>query len=196
MTKRRLPVTAILLLSIVALAGAIAATSGVYAYFTSSATATATLSESGSVGLHWNNSSSDSDAGANLGLAVGPLLPGDSLHRVADLQNTGSTAISRIQLGVVGTGTGSTSDGIQMAIDRCSVAWVQSGATYTCAATTTSVTPDRPVQAVIDLLDSPAFAQAGVDHLRITLRLPDTAPSTAQGATGTVVFTATGTSGQ
>jgi predicted ribosomally synthesized peptide with SipW-like signal peptide len=192
MSKRRLPVTAILGLSILALAAVVVGTGGAYAYFTSSATATATLSESGSIGLGWN----DSTSGSDLGLAIGPLQPGDSVQRVADLTNTGSTAIARIQLGVVGTDTGTTSDGIQMAIDRCSVAWAQSGSGYVCAATTTSVTPDRPVQAVIDLLNSPAFGLRGVDHLRVTLRLPDTAPSSAQGTTGTVTITATGTSSQ
>jgi hypothetical protein len=185
---RPVALIALLGLALVGLTGAIAATSGAYAYLTSSATATATLTESGSIGLKWNDST-----GSDLSVAVGPLLPGGSEQRVADLSSTGSSAIARLQLTVAGTGTGTTSDGIQLAIDRCTVAWVASGAAYGCPGAVSSVSPDRPVQAVIDLAGSPAASPGTADHLRFTLRLPDSSPTSAQATSGTVRLTATGT---
>lgn len=177
-----------LALSLVGVTSAIAETSGAFATFTSSATATATLTESGSIGLKWHGSS-----GSELSFRIGPLLPNGSEQRVAELTSTGTTSLARLQLTVVGAGTGSASDGIQLAIDRCTVAWAAVGTGFSCPGTESSVSPDRPVQAVIDLAGSPAFSPGSTDHLRFTLRLPDSSPSAAQGSSGTVQLTATGT---
>lgn len=186
--RRRIPLLAIPALILIGLTVAFAATSGAYAYLTSSATANATITESGSIGLNWNDST-----GSDLSIPVGPLLPGDSVQRVADLSSTGSATIARLQLAVVGSATGTASDGIQLAIDRCSVSWVATGSGSTCPGTVSSVSPDRPADAVIDLAGSPALTSGSADHLRFTIRLPDSSPTSAQASSGTIKITATGT---
>lgn len=190
-SQRRIVIVSILLAVVAIIAViAISSLSGAYALFTSSGTATMTVAESGSSELAWNNSASGSD----LSVAVGPLHPTQSVQRIADLVNTGTSSINRIQLSVVGTGTGSETDGIQLAIDSCTVAWAHSGDGYTCQGTMTVVSPDRPVLAAIDLGDaSGAHDSGGRDHLRFTIRLPDTAPAALEGGSASVLFTATGT---
>lgn len=185
--RRPVPLLPIVAIAIVGFAGAVAATSGAFATLTSSAAATATLTEGGSLGLNWSGT-----RGSRLALSVGPLLPGQSEQRVADLTSTGSAALARLQLATVGTGTGTSSDGIQLALDRCSIEWVLAGSDYSCGGTMASVSPDRPVQGVIDLAGSPAMTSGATDHLRLTFRLSDSAPGSAQGLAAIVKLTATG----
>jgi len=84
----------------------------------------------------------------------------------------------------------SPSDGLQIALDRCSQPWSSDGAT--CGGTITAVSPDRPATARLDLPASPALANGVTDHLRLTLRLPESVPSAAQGTTGSITLTAVG----
>jgi len=177
------------LLSLLVVAASSGLFTGAYGYFTSSASASMSLTEGGFIGLSWNDTTA---AGSNLMVQVGPLMPTDTVQRVADLANTGSSTIRQLQLTVTGTGTGSTSDGVQLAIDRCSVPWVAAGSAFTCPETTTTVTADRPLEATLALSDSPAAARAGLDHLRFSFRLPDSAPDTAQGLSGSVRIVASG----
>lgn len=165
---------------------------GTYGYFTSSASATMSLTEGGSVGLSWKNTPA---TGSKLMLDVGPLMPSDTAQRTADLANTGSLAINRVQLTIAGSAVGSTSDGVQLAIDRCSLPWQASATLFTCPGILSAVSPDRPVQANIVLAGSPAAGKAGLDHLRFTFRLPDSAPMSGEGLTGAVSITASGSRG-
>jgi hypothetical protein len=181
-----LPVSLLSLLAVSASSGLL---TGAYGYFSSSASATMSVAEGGSIALSWLDTAS---SGSTLRVDVGPLMPSETVQRIADLANTGSVGMRQLQLSVSGTGTGSTSDGVQLAIDRCSVPWVADGSGFTCSETTTTVTPDRPLEATLALSDSPAAARAGRDHLRFSFRLPDSAPDNAQGLSGSVSIVATG----
>lgn len=186
MTRALVPLSVLSLLVLTACGGVF---TGAYGYFTSSSTAAMSITVGGTIKLSWNDTAS---VDSNLALAVGPLIPSDTVQRVADLANTGSVGISQVQLAITGTGTGSSSDGIQLALDRCSVPWTVAGDAFTCSGALTSVSPDRPVQATLTLSDSPVRTAAGADHLRFTFRLPDSAPTDAQNSTGSVRVVATG----
>ncbi|PTL72521.1 peptidase [Rathayibacter caricis DSM 15933] len=124
-------------------------------------------------------------------VAVTGLVPGGTARRLVDLTNAGSVAVSALQLESAAPVVGaSPSDGLQIALDRCSQPWSSDGAT--CGGTITAVSPDRPATARIDLPASPALANGVTDHLRLTLRLPESAPSAAQGTTGSITLTAVG----
>ena len=124
-------------------------------------------------------------------VAVTGLVPGGTARRLLDLTNTGTVAVSALQLETAAPTVGaSSSDGLQVALERCSQAWSSDGAS--CAGTTTTVAADRPATARIDLPGSPAFAVGATDHLRLTLRLPESSPTAAQGTTGSLSVTVTG----
>jgi spore coat-associated protein N len=108
--------------------------------------------------------------------------------RLVDLANTGTVAASELAVTLGGTAVASTSDGLQLAIDRCPVAWTGSPGTAVCAGTITPVAADRPAAGRIGLPGSPALAVGGRDHLRVTVRLSASAPPTAQGVTGSVTL--------
>lgn len=130
-----------------------------------------------------------------LTMPVGPLVPGASVERIADLTNTGSVGIGELQLAVTGTDTGTPSDGVQVTIDRCSDAWTVAGPVFTCTGTATPIAADRPLTGIVGLAGSPAFATGAVDHLRFTFRLPDSSPPTDQNTAGSVLLVATGNHG-
>ncbi|MWV58888.1 TasA family protein [Rathayibacter sp. VKM Ac-2754] len=119
------------------------------------------------------------------------LTPGAIAVRLLDLTNIGTLRMSALQLETTAPVVGaSSSDGLQLAIDRCSQPWSTDGAT--CAGTVTTVAADRPATARIDLPASPALAVGATDNLRLTVRLPESAPTGAQGTTGSLSITVTG----
>ena len=82
-----------------------------------------------------------------LTLGASSIMPGDTMQRAVDLVNTslaGVDALSAITLDTVAAPsnllTTDVSNGLQMAIDKCSVAWTEAGVspafTYTCGGTT------------------------------------------------------------
>ena len=85
-------------------------------------------------------------------------------------------------------------DGLQVAVDRCSVAWSLAGPSATCAGTTTAVAADGPVlgRFALPSAGSAALVPGGVDHLRLVLRLPTTAPSTLQGRSAALMVSVVG----
>jgi hypothetical protein len=81
-----------------------------------------------------------------------------------------------------------------MVVDRCSVAWAESGSTpaftYTCGGTTTPLLTTRPViQTGLTLAGLSALTAGGTDRLRVTLTLPSAASNALQGKTSTIVYT-------
>jgi len=86
--------------------------------------------------------------------------------------------------------------GLQMAIDKCSVAWTESGPpyTYTCSGTTTTVLTTRAVIGVnLALSNLSALTTGSTDHLHVTLTLPAAAPNALQGQTSGISYTFAGT---
>lgn len=130
------------------------------------------------------------------------LVPGDTVQRSFDLSNTGSGAFSAVAL----TSTASPSSlldsdatsGLQMVVDRCSVAWTESGVspafTYTCSGLTTTIIASRAIiGSNLNMAGLSALTSGGTDHLRLTLTLPSTAGNTFQGITSTVTYAFTAT---
>lgn len=171
---------------------------GTYASFTSSTAATQTV-DSGTVSITLGA------VGAANRLTVGAsgLVAGDTVQRAVNLINNGaggSDNLSSITL----TTTASPSSlldsdattGLQMAVDKCSVAWTEAGPpyTYTCSGTTTSVLASRAViGSNLTLSNLSSLATGSTDYLRVTLTLPSSAPNTHQGLSSTITYTFTGT---
>ena len=184
-----------ILLSIAAVgAAASIASLGTFATFTDSESATTGNVSTGTVAIGLGAS------GANNRLSVGAtgLVPGDTIQRRVVLSNDGSENLASITL----TTTAPTSsildtdatDGLQMKIERCSVAWVESVTTpytYTCAGSTTSVLARRAVIGTTMALGNLGSVTAGAsaDDLRVTLDLPTTAGNTFQNKTSTITYT-------
>lgn|GEM_PF-6471959 len=144
----------------------------------------------GEVALSW-----DATGTSQLAVSAAPLIPGSSMQNVADLTNTGSKPLGALQLALAGSSAGTTSDGVMVALDRCSVAWSPAEAGYTCSGTTTSVSVDRPLPGLVTLVGSPAGLIGGVDHLRLTIGLAASSPAVAQGEGATLTLIAKGVQG-
>lgn len=92
--------------------------------------------------------------------------------------------------------------GLTVKIDKCSVAWVETGAvapfTYTCGGTTTSVLAATPLATAIATppvitTGLASLAAAGSDNLVMTFTLPAGADNTMQGLSSALSMTFTGT---
>ncbi|CCE74042.1 TasA family protein [Clavibacter nebraskensis] len=171
-----------LLVPAIALAIALAGAGTAYAVLTDRATSRITV-RAGAVELDWGGGGAD-----QLAVPITGLRPGDAQVRLLDLANAGTVTARRLQVTLGGTAVASTSDGLQVAFDRCTVAWTGAPGTAVCSGTTTSVVADRPAVGRFTLPASPARAVGGRDHLRVTVRLAASAPTGAQGATGSVTL--------
>ena len=167
---------------------------GTFATFTSSTSASHTIS-TGSVTIA-------------LG-AVGPanrltvnatgVAPGDTMQRAFDLSNSGTIDLASSPTLTTTASPSSLLDtdatnGLQMVIDKCSVAWTESGPpyTYTCSGTTSSVLASRAVigsSIALSNITDLVPAGSGPDHLRLTLTLPSSAGNTFQNLTSTLTYT-------
>src|SRR5207248_9724842 len=103
------------------------------------------------------------------------VVPGDTIQRSFDLSNTGNQNLASVTL----TSTASPSslldsdatNGLQMVVDKCSLAWTESGPpyTYTCGGTTSSVVASRAVIGSNLALSNLGSTTAGpTDRLRVT----------------------------
>lgn len=132
-----------------------------------------------------------------LTVAATEVAAGDTIQRAVKLSNTGSLNWASATL----TTTASVSsllntdatNGLQMVIDKCSVAWTETGTaapfTYTCSGTTTTVIASRAVIGSSLALGSlGSLTAGGSDFLRVTLTLPSAAGNTFQGLTSTIGF--------
>lgn len=187
------------LLSLAALgAAASMAGLGTFATFTSTTSASQTIA-SGTVTIALGASGASTN---RLTVNASGLVPGDTVQRSFDLSNTGDENLASIGLTTTASpssllDTDATS-GLQMVIDKCSVAWVEVGTspafTYTCAGTTTTVIASRAViGSSLSMAGLAALTNGGTDHLRLTMTLPSTTGNTFQGLTSTVSYNFIGT---
>jgi spore coat-associated protein N len=166
---------------------------GVYANFSASATASHTAASStitlalGSTGAVTNRMTVN---------ATG-LVPGDVYYRSVDLINSGGHNLSSINLTTTASPTSlldtDATNGLQMVLQRCSVAWTEAGSspnfTYSCSGSTTSVLATRAVIGTTIALSNLTTATAGnTDHLLLTMTFPSTAGNTFQGLTSGLTF--------
>lgn len=167
-------------------------------------------SQSGSGGLGVTTGVVTIGAGTvnRLTTAVGDLEPGDVVYRPIDLVST-TTVLSSVTLSTTDTYGGaklSTSTvGLQMTVQWCATAagWTEAGSspafTYTCPAGATTLIAARDV-----ITSTPLSLGSGLnarnsgatlpttDHLLVTLTLPTSSPSTAQGAQSVINYAFTG----
>jgi predicted ribosomally synthesized peptide with SipW-like signal peptide len=172
---------------------------GTFATFTSSTSASHTVS-AGSVSVALG-----AVGPANrLTLGATGILPGDTLQRAVNLTNNGVAGSDNLASVSLTTSASPSSlldtdatNGLQMVIDKCSVAWTESPSppyTYTCSGTTSSVLASRAVIGSTIALSGLASTTTGsTDNLRVTLTLPGAAPNTMQGLSSTLTYTFVGT---
>jgi predicted ribosomally synthesized peptide with SipW-like signal peptide len=182
------------LLSAVAVAAAAGiAGLGSYAAFTSSTNASNVIA-SGTVTIGLGATG----AGTNrLTVNASGLVPGDTIQRSVDLKNSGDQNVAAVTLTTSASPTSlldtDATNGLQMVIDRCSVAWTEAGTapayTYTCSGTTSTVLASRAVLGSTLALSNLASTTAGAtDHLRVTLSLPSGTANTFQGLSSTIQY--------
>jgi spore coat-associated protein N len=172
---------------------------GTYGAFTSTTTPATASVASGTVTIALGTA----DTAANrLTVASTGLVAGDTVQRAATLTNSGSQDLAAVTLTTAATTSSvldtDTTSGLQVAIDKCPVAWTEAGTapayTYTCAGTTTPVLASRAiVGANLALAGLASVTAGGTDYLRVTATLPASAGNTFQGLNSVVGFTFTAT---
>ncbi|MEP7020444.1 MAG: TasA family protein [Pseudonocardiales bacterium] len=180
------------LLSITALAAAAGlAGVGTYASFTGSVGASQTVS-TGTMSV-------------TLG-AVGPanrltvnataFAPSDTMQRAVNVNVAGTVDLASMNLtttDTVATPTvlsTDTTNGLKIAVDRCSQAWTEAGVapayTYTCGGVTSVVIATAPIVGAARAMNNMVVAAGSTNFLRITISLPATADDTFQAKTATI----------
>ncbi len=187
----------LLTLGALGVAGALAGM-GTFATFTATTSASQSVS-SGTVVIALGNTGAATNRLTVNAVGVGP---GDTIQRSFDLSNTGSQDLASIALTTSASPSSlldtDATNGLQMVIDRCSVAWTESGSspafTYSCSGSTTTIVTSRAViQSSLSLAGLTALTAAGTDHLRLTLTFPGTAGNTFQGLSSTLTYSFLGT---
>lgn len=137
-------------------------------------------------------------SGGSLAVGAFGLLPGATVERSITLINNGALNISAISL-VASTNTSiplvsNPSEGLQVAVLRCSSAWVPSrladgGWSFSCPAAE-SATPFVPVASVlaqpIPVVGLSSLRPGGVDQLVVELSFPLSAPISLGGESATI----------
>lgn len=188
------------LLASLALVGAAASIAGLgtFAAFTSSTSASQSVA-SGTV-----TAAIGTAGGVDNRLTVGAsdIAAGDTIQRAVKLSNSGTLNWASAVLTTSATTSSlldtDATNGLQMVVDKCSVAWTEAGTapayTYTCAGTESSIIASRAViGSNLALAGIGALTAAGSDFLRVKLTLPSTAGNTFQGLSSTVQFSFVGT---
>ena len=187
----------LLTLGALGVAGALAGM-GTFATFTATTSASQTVA-SGTIVIALGNTGASTN---RLTVNAAGLVPGDTIQRSFDVSNTGSQDLASIALTTSASPSSlldtDTTNGLQMVVDRCSVAWTESGSspafTYTCGGSTTAIVSSRAViQTSLSMAGLSALTAAGTDHLRLTLTFPSTAGATLQGLSSTLTYSFVGT---
>jgi hypothetical protein len=175
-------------------AAAAVAGMGTFGTFTDSSTPIAATVASGTLSIDVTQT------GFSVPVTTSNFVPGDSLTRAVNLVNDGSSALGSVTLGSTVAApsvlTTDTTNGLQLAVKSCSVAWTQAGtaqaATYTCAGTERLLVQGPAVGNYA--LNSPASLVAGAtDYLTFAISLPTSADNTFQGKSAALSLTFTGT---
>jgi spore coat-associated protein N len=186
------------LIATLAILGAAASIAGLgtYATFTSTASQSHTIS-SGTVTIALGATGAATN---RLNIGASALAPGDTIQRSVDLTNSGTLDLASVTLTTTASPSSTLdtdgTNGLQMVIDRCSVAWTEAGPpyTYTCGGTTSSVVASRAVIGSSIAMSNLTSTTAGnTDHLRVTLTLPSSADNTFQNKSSTISYAFTGT---
>ena len=180
----------------VVILGALAAIGvGAHATFTATQSAAPSIS-SGTVALAAVGTSATNN---RLSVGASNIAAGDTLQRAVDLKNTGTVSLASITLTTTATTSSlldtDVTNGLQLVIDKCSVAWTESGPpyTYTCGGSTSTVLATVAVIGTNLALSNITLTSNTDNYARVTLTLPSTAGNSLQGLTSVVNFTFTAT---
>jgi predicted ribosomally synthesized peptide with SipW-like signal peptide len=199
MSARVLTTKTKLLVSAALLAGAASAAGlGTFGSFTS----TTSASQSVTAGTVVIGVGTAGTANNRLSVAATGVVPGDTIQRTVQLNNTGNQNLASITLTTTASPSSlldtDATNGLQLVIQKCSSTWTEAGTapayTYTCGGTTTTVLASRAVIGANIALSGLSAVTAGAsDNLMATLTLPASAGNTFQGLASTVTFAFTGT---
>jgi spore coat-associated protein N len=177
---------------------AVLARTGAFATWTANTSATNTIA-SGTVLIALGNTGASTN---RLTVNASGLVPGDTVQRSFNVSNTGSQDLASVALTTSASPSSlldtDTTNGLQMVIDRCSVAWTESGSSpafsYSCSGSTSTIITSRPVvQSALTMSGLSALTAGATDYLRLTLTFPSTAGSSFQGLSSTLTYSFLGT---
>jgi hypothetical protein len=120
------------------------------------------------------------------------------MQRAIDLNYAGSISFGSTTLTTSASPSSAldtdATDGLHVVIDKCSVAWTESGPpyTYTCGGSTSTVLASSPVIGSNVALSNLTLTAGSTDHLRVTVTLPSTAGNSLQNLSSTIAYTFTG----
>jgi spore coat-associated protein N len=162
---------------------------GTFATFTSSTSASNTIA-SGTLSL--------TSPFSRLGTGASPIAAGDTMQRGVDLSFSGSISFGSATLTTNATSSSlldtDATNGLQIAIDKCSQAWTESGPpyTYTCGGSTSTVLASRALIGSSIALSNLTLTAGSTDHLRVTVTFPSAAGNTLQNQSSTINYAFTG----
>ena len=193
---RRRPKLPKLLVSIAVL-GAAAGIAGLGTFAVTSTTSASHTVSSGTVTIALGATGAPTN---RLTVNATGIAPGDTIQRSVDLINQGTLDLASITLTTTASPSSlldtDTTNGLQMAIDKCSVAWTEAGPpyTYTCSGSTSTMLASRPViGSGLALSNLGATTAGATDHVRVTLTFPSGAGNTLQNQSSTITYAFTGT---
>ena len=167
---------------------------GTFGSFTDSTTPVATTIQSGTLSIDL------SQPGFAVPVTTTGFVPGDSMTRAVNLVNDGNSPLGSVSLSSSATAssvlTTDVTNGLQLTVKKCSVAWTQGGtasaATYTCAGTETVISSGPVVNSVM-INGAAALNAGGTDYLTFSIALPASADNSFQGKSASLSLTFTGT---
>ena len=189
MRRNRFPARKLLLSIAVLGSAASIAGLGTFATFTSSTSTSHTIA-SGTLSL--------TAPVSRLGTGASPIAAGDTMQRAIDLSYSGTISFGSATLTTSATSSSlldtDATNGLQIAIDKCSQAWTESGPpyTYTCGGATSSVLASRALIGSAIALSNLTLTAGSTDHLRVTVTLPSSADNTLQNKSSTIDYTFAG----
>jgi hypothetical protein len=120
------------------------------------------------------------------------------MQRAIDLSYSGTISFGSVTLTTSATSSSlldtDATNGLQIAIDKCSQAWTESGPpyTYTCGGSSSSVLASRALIGSAIALSNLTLTAGSTDHLRVTVTLPSSADNTLQNKSSAIDYTFTG----
>ncbi|NYJ06767.1 TasA family protein [Petropleomorpha daqingensis] len=183
-----------------AIAGTAAAVAGLgtFGTFTDSTTPVATTVQTGTLDINLNQPS----GAYSIPVTTTNFVPGDSVTRAVNLSNDGSTSLSSVTLTSIATGvpsvlTTDSTNGLQLSLKACSVAWTQGGTAsapvYTCSGTTSTMYSGPAASGNVTLSNPASLTPGGVDNLVFSVSLPTSADNSFQNKSASLSITFTGT---
>ena len=174
-------------------AAAAVAGMGTFGTFTDSSTPVATTIQSGTLSIDVTQQ------GFTVPVTTSNFVPGDSLTRAVNLVNDGSAALGSVILGSTVAApsilTTDATNGLQLAVKACSVAWTQGGTaqapTYTCSGTE-RLLGSGPAVGNYSLSNPASLTAGATDYLTFAVSLPTSADNTFQGKSAALTLTFTG----